>query len=788
MTYLKRALKSLSKKGEYNFIKIFSLSIGLAASLVMLAKVYFENSCDSFFLNNKQIYQIQNEFIKDNKRVDIGGNIPGGIAILAGDNMAQVENATRLTGLADSYFSTQDKSYYKAGFSLADSAFFTVFSQRVIQGDAAEILSTPLQAMITDEMAELMGGDPIGERIVIDHYPNVELTIAGIYEKLPENTHFNLDVLVSMPSIYTFWQYDGSKGMLGNDRYNGYVTLSEDASVEQAEKDLNTIFDKLIDVKKTFGKYGENLVYHLIPLTELHSGRSETKIMTWILVVLSIIILFAAVMNYILFVISSVVSRAKEIALHKCYGAANSRIYMMMLAESLVHVVLSLLLAALYLYFCRAGVELLIGRSIDTLFQLSNCWPLIVICIAVWLFSGLLPGLLFSYIPITTVFRMYTDNKRKWKMSLLFIQFATAGFLVAFLMIVSIQYRFMMNDDNVGYNYENVVYVDLSTATKDQRTLAMDIITQMPEVVDVSYSGLIPIYGASLGANNLYHGDNISVNFADLSFVDDRYLDFMQTPIIEGSGFKLKNGTEMMVSRSFVEKMNSLGVWVDNVIGEPIKASMYGDGLVICGVFEDFTLGNALHVDDRPLAMFCDDKLEVSDFNLLIRLKNSDLNTTLKIDNELAKLFPDRNPTVSSWKTGMEGLYSDELNLRNSVLVGSLIALLITILGLIGYLNNEINRRSKEIAIRKINGAIQSEVIMLFIRQISLLSIIAFTIGAAGAMLAGIYWQEMFAFKASIEWYVYVGSVAILTLSVCIIIILNSLSISRSNPTKYLKS
>ncbi len=786
MIRFKRIIKSLPKKGEHNFIKIFSLSIGLAASLVMISKVYFENSYDNFFLDKDNIYRIHSEYSTDNTLANSSRYTSGAIAVTAKKEIEQVISATRISYIGDTFISTQNNNSYKASCTFADSAFFTLFSQRVILGDPAKILSTPLQVMITDEMAEMMGGDVIDKVIEVEACPGIEFTIGGVYEKLPQNSHFNLDVLVSMPTVRIIWGFDGSMGWVGNDRYSGYIKLADNSSVEQAESAVNAMLKRHVNMQEEYLKYNTNLTYRLKPLTELHSNKANIKTMSLVLMLLSMVILFAAVMNYILIVISSVVSRSKEVALHKCYGAPNSKIYIMMLSESFVHITLALLLSTLFIFSFKEMIEQMLGRSIDMLFQLSNLSPLVIICVAAWLFSGLLPGLLFSYIPVTTVFRLFADNKRRWKMILLFMQFITAGFLVAFLSIVSLQYNFMINDNNMGYNYDNVMHINLTNSVEQQK-ICREVISQLSEVADVTFSEVIPIFGPD-GGNNFYSGD-ISINYVDLAYVDINYIDFMQIPLIEGSRFVNNTETQVMVSRSFVKKMNNIGLWIDGAVGKPFETTGgYGNNITVCGVFEDFRVGNALYVDSRPTAMFFKGNVVPNEYNLHIKFKDLSADAVQRVNDTLKELLPDiNNPEVSSVSMSLEQLYSKELNFRNSVSLCSLIALLITIMGLIGYLNNEMSRRSKEIAIRKINGATQQTITALFIRQICLLSIAAFTVGVVGALLAGVYWQEMFALKAEIPWFIYLGSVAVLVLLVCIIIAVNCLRISKANPIKHLR-
>lgn len=175
--------------------------------------------------------------------------------------------------------------------------------------------------------------------------------------------------------------------------------------------------------------------------------------MSVLLGMLAFALLFTAMMNYILIIVSSMMGRSREIAIQKCYGAQGKNITGLILTETLLHIGLALLLTVLLLTLFRGMTEELLSASLSSLFTGTSLAILLAVCLSVFVVTGLIPSGLFSRIPVSTAFRRSTQSRKIWKRILLFIQFMAATFLIILLIIISRQYDRMVND-RPGYNYE----------------------------------------------------------------------------------------------------------------------------------------------------------------------------------------------------------------------------------------------------------------------------------------------------------------------------------------------
>lgn len=448
MRNLNIAIRSLFKKGRHNVMKIISLSVGLSVALVMIAKIYFEQSYDTFYPDADRIYRIYENYSMNGKEEDYY-QVSGAVAPAMRSEIPGVEDATRLTyiGGDNTLFTTPDKQRYSARYiMMADSNVFDIFPVPILSGNPKVVLAKPWYAMISRSLAEKMGGieKVEGLTIIPDENPGLEVTIGGVFEDLPQNASLRYDMLVAMSGM----DPESLNNWLGNDRYAGYVRLSPGVTPDSLTPAIHDMTLRHHD-QEALRKSGYELTYTLRPLLDLHSKAGEVKNMVMMLGILAFALLFTAIMNYILITISSIVNRTKEVAVHKSYGASETNIHSMVLSETLVHMVCSIMVSIFLIFLCRDIIYDLLDVSVETLLLSKGALVLLGVCVIVFLVTGLVPGCLFARIPVAAAFRNFRESRRVWKLCLLFLQFIAAGLLVTLLLIVGRQHAYMVNSVRV---------------------------------------------------------------------------------------------------------------------------------------------------------------------------------------------------------------------------------------------------------------------------------------------------------------------------------------------------
>lgn len=789
---MKRALQNLFRKGEGNLTKILCLGVGMAIGLVMLAEVIFERSYDNFIPHLEDTYIIQENYKHQGNDWKNHNTVSGAIAPGIKRYCPEVEAATRFTILnEDLLLTTDDQRTIKGNAYLCDSSFFEVFPRKILMGEAPHTgLEKANNAYISAKLLKVLGNDIIGKQLTWKIFPDFHLTVVGVFEDFPENTHLpKIDIAVALPTIGQIMG-DGRNNWLGNDRYSGYIRLRPGTDPQTLEPNIKHMLYTNAPMEE-LERSGSQFYLNLKPVSKIFLSSEYNRIMNIVFLIFAFIMLAVAVLNYILLVVSSVVKRAKSIATYRCYGAESKDIYRMILAESALHCFIALILAVLIVFGLQDFLQEQMGHSLRALFSPTALVLCLMVVIAVAVICGVMPGYIYTRIPVTYAYRRYTENKRQWKLGLLFVQFMLTTFFVCLLTVIGLQYQALTNY-RTGFEYKNILYTSLSGTQNVERERCIQELKRLPNVNGVTW-GYQEMFMKCSG-NNVYdpQNDKEYMNIADMYDVGPDYHKVFSIPILEGTGFTTELGDsvsqEVMVSRSFIDKMEKLAGWTGSPIGKQIFITEHqGRPYTICGVYEEIHLGSqvAEDFDDRPTVMFYNTH---PNHLLYIRLKEMGPEQIKEIQDIVSRTMPSQEKQVYSLDLEMANQYNMLLHVRNSILFVGLCILVIALIGLIAYIRDEVNRRRSEIAIRIIHGAQVKDVQFLFLKDILKIAIPAVLIGTAFALFASNRLLELFAFKINLTGYIFGGCILVVLI---ILLILSTSMIwkaARSNPINNLRT
>lgn len=785
------AYRSLFKKGRSNGIKILSLGVGLAVGLVLIAKIYFEQTYDDFYPAADRIYRIYGNYSMPGEEggepsLMLSGYTSGGVAPGLKTEIPAIEAATRFTVFnfsdKEDVFFTENEERRSGKFIMADSCFFDVLPRPMLIGNAKEVLARPMYALVSETLARSIGHgeNVVGKNIRLDSYPNNTIIIGGIFEEMPENSHIQYDAIVSLASISKFF-WDGTDNWIGNERYGSFVKLHPSASPESITPAIEKAKGKYLDTE-SLQKAGYQVSYTLQPLTGLHSSDPAIGRMSVMLALLAFALLFTAVMNYILIVISSMVGRSKQVAIQKCYGASGRNISGSILTETLLHLFLSLGIAVLFVIAFRTTAEELLNVRISSLLSWSSGVILTGVCLIVFIITGLIPSSLFSRIPVATAFRRYSESKRHWKRALLLVQFTACTLLTILLIIIARQYHMLVND-NPGYSFDRLLYCQTEGVAPTARAKAIEELRRLPCVERVSSADALPVFGS--GGNNAFYDDKKAFNFSDLSEVDTAYFATMNIPIIDGRRFESGSykSPSIMVSRAWADKMVTVSGWKNGVTGKTVRMTQHGN-VLITGVYDDIRIGGSGLHDDPSILVYSNQPQRF----ILIRLYEMSQENIRRVSDLLTRTLTGKDIVVIPYKAEIAYLYNDSRLYRNSVLIGGIITLIISVIGLIGYVRDETVRRSKEIALRKVNGATAGQIIGMLTREVCLLALTSALAGGALAYLTARKWLEQFPEKIALSAWIFLAGILFMLLIVTGCVILQSWRIATENPVNAIKA
>ena len=651
---------------------------------------------------------------------------------------------------------------------VADSLFFQTMGIEVTSGNPVQDLQQMDVIYLSDDLASHMfgGENPIGK--VISYNKQMELTVRGTFADIPANSTMRPKAVISMPSIWKRgW---GNYSWAGGDSWKSYIRIKPGTDIGTLNKRMNLVVQQNIP-----SIAGYKMEADARPIRDTYRNSDEVKRMSTIMAILAGSILFITALNYVLISISSLNRRAKAVGVHKCSGAEAGTIFGMFLWETGIIILIALLLMGFLIINFKDFVEDTASTQLANLFAFDRIWVSLSVVGALFLIGGVLPGYVFSKIPVTQVFKRYTEGKKGWKRPLLFIQFAGVAFIGGIMIVVMLQYYHVLNKD-VGYNPERIVEEFQYCPNYETSQAVKHFYQGLPYVEAVSASREnSPLWGYS-GELMFDEGGN-SLFSTKYDYMDEEYIEMMGIGVKQGRVPRERQ--EVAANETWLK---TRGWSADQAIGQTIQTE---EGKVkIVGIIKDFQIGNFFN-ENMPFLMHYNPMFSGS---IHIRLKEPFAENLQRLNKEAGEAFPGQTINFESLEQAMAESYNSVRIFRNATIVATFVILFITLMGLIGYTNDETQRRSKEIAIRKVNGAEASSIIEMLAKDVLVTALPAVLLGTLASWYVGELWMSQFAttLGSTIPYYIMTGFVTLLM--IVSVVVVKTWKIANENPVISIKS
>lgn len=778
-----------------NLTKIVCLTFGLALGFILVAKVYTEESFDTYLPDAARTYVMKESIVRDGEYGEYSST-SGGVAPALKRVAPQVEAATRSTGLVgEATMRLADgRTFDIEGIRMADSCHFDVFPRQIIAGDPHEVLAVKRQCMIPRSLAEAIGGDVVGLDFTVPELSgSYHVTIAGVYEDYPVNASTGNPVLLSLATIPEVMG-DGREFMWGNDRYRSYVRLAEGADTAAIPPLIHRM---LVDALGAENIAQTQYDLHLRPIVGEHVTYEGLKTMIWVLLMLAVVLMMSAALNYLLIVLGQAGRRSREMAVRKCYGTSNFRIFLRVMGESAFFLVVSAILAVLIVLCLNDECRRLLGYSAEELLTVRGVWAVGAgVCAALLVITGVLPAWYYCRTPVAHAFRPSRRGARVWKLALLSVQFFAAGLLVCLLSLAVRQYSLLSNSD-MGYEYDNLAIADLQGLEPGTRTHLAEELRRLGCVRSVASA--YQDFSEMASGNNVWlrtSDDYQNVNVADMEGANPEIIETMGFRLVEGSNFSEHADTtvhEVIVEENFRDVFAKLG----DTSGELVGKSFFITGHVnpitdapseytIVGVIEHISRGGFANWSDERAGVYFPMQ-DVYGF-LYVRFGQLSAETLAEAQAVIDRVVTERPVYITPFRTRVEGLNAPVRNFGTSVTAVGLAIVVIALIGLAGYTADEVNRRAREIAVRKVNGSTAGQILRLFCRDILVVALPSLLLGGVVAVIVGNRWLEQFTIRVGVA-PVVMGAMLVTLLAVILgVVAINSWRIARSNPVEYLRA
>lgn len=716
-------------------------------------------------------------------------------------DLPEVEDYLRLTHpfKVSVIKSSKDRVFGEEGVILADKSFFDFFDFSLIQGDKATALDDPKSVVISKEMAGKYFPDnnPLGKILEINRKI---YKVTGVIEIKTVNSHIKFDFLIGLPP---FSFKPGEFNNL-NLAYLTYVLLEEGSDVEFFTRKANKVVNKYIKtVALAIGM--KNYRYDVVlrplndlylhsPIPDLFKGFSKGSVKNiYVMIIAALIILFIVSFNYMNLTLARNLVRTREISVRKISGANKSQIRWQLLSESFVQTAIAFGMALLLAEIFLPLFSQITGRnlSIASLTNISLAALILSIVVLVAFLSGLYPTAFLAKINPAELIRskfFSGGTKTTFRKLFIIVQFALSIILIITTFFTAKQIDFMKTKD-LGFNQSCKLVLDLANSEYETKySLLQTALEALPEVETVSASSAVP--GKFGGSNAFNVKGNDSIHFLNMLFVDDNFLSAYGLNLLKGRNFS-RDITRDKTASTLINESTAQLLGLEKPLGANIEDQSDGSTYTVVGVVKNFH-NESLHEEISPLIIrFAQEKPEQNYKKvkyLTVSLKpNTIFSTAAAVENTYGQLIPDQPYQYFFTGDLYRSFYRDEERINKIFMYSASLAIFLSCLGLFGLTAFGVQRRTKEIGIRKVLGASIMNVIVLLMKSYAKWVVLANIIAWPLAYYYISKWLENFAYRTSVGIETFILS-ALLVLVIAVLTVgFKVLRVSLSNPVESLK-
>ena len=800
--FIKIAWRNLIRNKIHTVINVAGLALGLTCCMFIFLWLKDERGKDNFHANQKNLYAIYTT-------VSANGKTDGSYATPLRSGNGGVGPSFVLENVPSAVPEIKHFAFYATGYELpwghpetfrvgdkimklegsrAGKDFFKIFSFPLIEGTPSGALSQMNGIAISRKMADVFFQSPAHAMGKTLRYENsFDVVVTGVFENLPEQSSLHFDFLFNMDAQKKLLQ-------LASPNIYAYVELNDNADPKKVAAGMNAYLKPLLykEGNKTavigLQPLGEQYLHNIFVNGQPSAGRIEyVHIFSYI----ALFILVIACINFMNLTTARSVKRAKEIGLRKVVGSTRSYLITQFYCESLLYAFLAMMFSIGLLILLLPAFNEFTSKHITSPFTHISFWVFLftIVCITA-LLAGSYPAVYLSSLNPVRILKgklQFTPGSVLFRKSLTVFQFVLSIVLIISTIVITRQIYFIQHS-HLGNGDGNLLYVRIEgqLANKNKYLLFKNEALQMPGVAMVDRSTETPHDMSFVAANDAINWEGKTINdhvgFLPSSVGFD-FLKMMKLPVAEGREFSKDIATDstdaFIVNEEAVRQMG-----IKHPIGKWISA--WDKKGHIIGVLKDYNT-QSLREKIKPEVI---DVKEGENFGVIMILIRPG-ETKQAIEN-LQKLYKNINPDFAFAYQFVEEeyakLYRTEMTISKLSSLFATLAIVISCLGLFGLSMFSAEQRIKEIGVRKVLGASISQIVTLFYTEFAKLIIIAFLIAAPLAWYYMNGWLQGFAYKASLQWWIFLlagvvaVSIALLTVSY------QSIKAAISNPVNSLRA
>lgn len=811
-SYLTIAIRGLWKNKLHSLINVIGLAIGISVCLVIFLIVNYELGFDTFRKDKDRIYRVYSEFSGSFDALNAG--VCTGLKTLMQEQFTGIEAFANFQNYSAEVSSTDMRGApldmgRQKDIVIVEPEFFKVFPDyQWLSGSPEASLSSPFQVVLTKEKADQYFGVLAPEQVIgreVRYRDSLVVTVSGIIKMPEQQTDLKFGDYISYSTIRNSWLKNNIELENWNNTNSGsqlFVKLMEGTSPENMEEQLKIAEQYFLEQNE---KVSWKLDFHLQPFSDLHFN-SKLKIFDYspapahlptlkALILVALLLLLIAAINYINLETARSMRRSKEIGVRKVLGSSKRELTFQFLGETFVVTALALLISlqitSLALNYFKEFIPEGVVLDLSSPLLLS---ALVIILLLVTLLSGLYPAfILSSFLPAKALKdSAYLGGKTATRSAflrkgLIVFQFVFAQVLIFGTFIIGRQVNFMHNND-MGFDKDAIINVYTPYyETWEKQFVFEQKLQQLPEVKGLSLHSSPPATKGYSTNVVKFRKDGEEINHnAHRKFGDTTFIHLYDIPLIAGRNLHLSDTVkEFLINETFVKQLGFENP--EEALGQHLV--FQSKSLPIIGVVKDFHI-QSMHNVIQPV-MIANERQNFSAFSIKLQTKDkqvSDFSAALKkIENIWKELYPETPFEYNFLDEYIASFYESEQRAAKLMKTVTGLAIFISCLGLLGLISFVITQRTKEIGIRKILGASIVSIMSLLSKDFLKLVLIAGVIALPIAWLLINNWLENFMYRVEIKWWMFflvalsAQLIAILTLG------FQAIRAAKANPVEALR-
>ncbi|MEJ0030851.1 MAG: ABC transporter permease [Bacteroidota bacterium] len=808
-SYFKITLRNISRSKGYSFINIFGLSLGIACCLLTANYAMFEFSFDNYHPNLDRTYRVDQTLIWSPDGGTFGSTGPALGSLLKND-YPEVEEIMRINTPGDFVVRYTEENGDVAAFNenrifAADSNFFNFFKVDLKEGDPSTALKGLNKVVISDEIAEkLFGNEPALGKIIQMGNDRKPIEITGVTKKQHENTHFQFNYLVSMPTNPAVKRFEWSWIWT---QVVTYIRLNPGTDPRELEKKLATVGET--HIKPSFQQMGINYddfkqakepwQFYLVPIEDIHLKTRDNRLgsvgdvrYAYAFAAIGAFVLIIAAINFVNLSTARGTKRAREVGVKKALGALRNSLVAQFQAESIILALFSMILAIPLMEFLRIVIVSLMQDDLP--FSLWSDPKFIialpVIAIVVGFLAGLYPSFyLTSFLPVQVLKGKIATGMGNsvLRNSLVVLQF-TISIAMLIGTVVIVQQMNFIRSTNLGYDKENTLVINYAEKLTTHIVPFRDEVSKLSGVISASIAQDVP-RGRTYEDIYTAEGSTIKLPLTSVK-IDDHYFEAMGFKLIAGRHHDIEHNAAD--KRAFIlnETAAKLFGWTpEEAIGKMIIYP--GDDFAkspVIGVMKDFHF-QTMRQSINPLAFNSIDSEMWGDMRVVaIKYKTNDLPDLVQSIEKKWNSMVDQTPISFSFlEDDLAENYKEDRRLGDLFAIFASLSIVIAMIGLVGLVAYSTEVRKKEIGIRKVLGASRATILVMMNSSYVKLIALGLLISTPLGWFAMDNWLNSFEFRVNISPFVFVGA----GLAVMIVALLSvaylSMRAASVNPASVLK-